>query len=375
MGKFRKRWKRKSLYKKSMIIFIVLLIICTLVFLGYVTNTMIEYENSQVNNHIKKLVTSGELAKNIDIKDYDVNKYDKSKNSAEEGLKELLKSSDVKIEKSNLKKGNSYDLYIEDALIAIVTLKKTGSHSKMLILTIDEWEVENIETNFDRGIYYYDVNIPKSYKLYINDKEVKDSYEESDIEGLENLTKYIEINKTRIYKLDNFVSKPEIVIKDNKDKKIDYKLKNNKIEITKEFKKYDSYDEVKKELNGEIDVLKLAKNWSLFLTDDLKGPWHGFTLLTPYLINESYMYQMAYNWSHNVDITFVSSHSLKNPVFTNEKVKNCTVYNENAFSCEVYLEKNMIVNGQDKTDIMHDYLYFINYEGGWKLVDMKAVTK
>ena len=56
-------------------------------------------------------------------------------------------------------------------------------------------------------------------------------------------------------------------------------------------------------------------------------------------------------------------------------MKICTVYNENAFNCEVYLEKNMSVNGKDKVDIMHDYLYFIFYENSWKLADMKAVTE
>ena len=99
MSKFSKRWKRKSLYKKCMTLFIILLILCTLIFLGYVTNTMLQYENSQVNNHIKNLVTSGELSKSIDIEEYTVNKYDKSKNSSEEGLKELLKSSNVDIKK------------------------------------------------------------------------------------------------------------------------------------------------------------------------------------------------------------------------------------------------------------------------------------
>jgi len=87
------------------------------------------------------------------------------------------------------------------------------------------------------------------------------------------------------------------------------------------------------------------------------------------------MYDMAYGWSHNVDITFVSSHRLKNPVFTNESVKNFIIYNDNAFSCEVYLEKNMVVSGKDKVDVMHDRLYFIYYEGGYKLVDIKSLEK
>jgi len=60
-------------------------------------------------------------------------------------------------------------------------------------------------------------------------------------------------------------------------------------------------------------------------------------------------------------------------VFTNEEVKNCIIYNENAFSCEVTLEKNMVVSGKDKVDEMNDRLYFVYYNGGYKLVDMKSI--
>ena len=119
--------------------------------------------------------------------------------------------------------------------------------------------------------------------------------------------------------------------------------------------------------------MELAKNYSLFLTNDLGGSLYGFYKFTPYLIKDSYMYEYLHGWATQIDIHFVSNHRLKNPVFTNEKLENFEIYNENAFSCEVYLEKNMVVNGQDRVDKMHDRLYFIYYEGGYKLVDMKSV--
>ena len=39
---------------------------------------------------------------------------------------------------------------------------------------------------------------------------------------------------------------------------------------------------------------------------------------------------------------------------------------------EIYLEKNMIVNGKDQLDVMHDYIYFITDNGVWKVVNIKA---
>ena len=376
MGKLKRKWKKKSLYKKTLIIFSTFLIMLSVLFLLYVTSTMVEYEESLVDNHIKKIVENGELADLSTIEDFDTNKYETSNMSASKGLKKMLKSSDdIVIEKVANKK-NTYEVFVNDASIATVKLKKVGSTRKMAILTIDKWKVDSIESDFKRGIYYYDINIPTNYKLFINGKSVddKDITKSSDVSDLDRMTEYVEICKTNYYVMDNFVKKPDIKIEDESGKSVDYEIKDNKIEITKEFKTYDSYDEMKDKLAGDIDVLGLAEKWSLFLTDDLKGPWHGFTELSNYLINDSYMYKMAYNWAHNVDITFVSNHSLKNPIFTNEFVKNCTLYNELAFSCEVNLEKNMRVNGNDKVDKLHDYMYFVYYNGGFKLVDMKSVT-
>ena len=373
MGKLKSRWNKKSNYKKALILFCILLSILTLTFMIYVYSTMVEYENNEVTNYIKNQFKSGKITNELDIKDFEKNKYETNNASVKSGLKSLCKDSDLQVEKKKGSKDFTYNVYSNGALLASVTLEKTGSHSKMLILTIDEWKVKDIESSFERGIYFYDIVLPSDYKMYINNKEVTDQYKETDYQGLEKLTEYVSVAKTKTYTLDNFISKPEIVIKNADGKKVDYKIKDNKIEIKKEFKKYNTYEEAKKHLDGEIDIMTLARNWSLFLTDDLSGAWHGLNQLTPYLIDGSDMYKMAYNWAHNVDITFVSKHSLKNPTFTNEELKNCTVYNKEAFNCEVSLEKNMLVGGKDKVDKMHDYLYFVKYEGSWKLVDMKSI--
>ena len=233
MGKLGKKWHKKSLYSKAMTLFIILLLMLTILFLLYVTSTMVMYEESLIDNHIKKLVTSGSLADNIDIEDYEKNKYETSNISSKNGLKKLFKTSDIKIAKNKKEKGNVYDLYLNDANVATISFEKVGSQTKMLILTIDEWKIKEITTNFDRGIYYYDIIIPTNYKLYINNKEVTDSYKESNIEELERVTEYVEVAKTNVYTLDNFIEKPDIVIKDENGKKVKYDLNNNKIEITK----------------------------------------------------------------------------------------------------------------------------------------------
>ena len=124
MGKLGKKWHKKSLYSKTMTLFIILLLMLTILFLLYVTSTMVMYEESLIDNHIKKLVTSGSLVNNIEIDDYEKNKYETSNKSSKNGLKKLFKTSDIEIVKNKKEKGNVYDLYLNDANVATISLKK-----------------------------------------------------------------------------------------------------------------------------------------------------------------------------------------------------------------------------------------------------------
>ena len=370
--------KKKSLYKKSLLIFTILLSILGIIFLGYVYNSMVLYERNLVDNYIYYLAESGKLTEDIDENLFTKSKYEKNNANILDGVAKLLKSDELKIDKNSKLSSDklfAYDLKIGDKLISTVTLKSKKTYKKMAILTINEWEVDDIVSYFDEGIYAYEIKVPSNYKVSINGVALEDAdiLKESDVEGLDRVTSYVEIEKSKEYKITNLVYEPEIKITDEAGKEVKYNITDNKIVISKEFKKIEKFDDAKEYIKDNFDVMALAKNWSLFLTDDLYGSYHGFNVLTPYLIKDSYMYGMAYNWSHGEDILFVSSHRLKNPVFTNESIKNFTIYNENAFSCEVYLEKNMVVSGKDKVDKMHDRLYFVYYEGGYKLVDMQSI--
>lgn len=378
MGKLRRKIKRLSIYKKSLLLFTGILLILGVFFLSYVWNSMVIYERSLVDNYIKYLVENGKLTNNISNDLFKISEYEKKNVKITDGVKKVFKNDNLVIKKNSKESNDNifvYDLKLNDKVISTVSLKNTNTYKRMAILQINEWEVENIKTNFDEGIYKYEITIPKKYKLYINDLEVSEKLITStgDVKGLDRLTKYIEVGKSKTYEINNLVYKPEIKILDEKNNEVKYEINGEKIVIDYDFKQIKTLEEAKEHIKDNFDVLKLAENWSLFLTDDLNGSYHGFNILTPYLIKDSYMYEMAYGWSHNVDITFVSSHRLKNPVFTNEKIENFIIYNDNAFSCEVYLEKNMVVSGKDKVDVMHDRLYFIYYDGSYKLVNMESI--
>ncbi len=379
MKKFRRKWRRLSMYKKSLIIMTTILIALGLVFLGYVYNSMIIYERNLIDNYVIYIAQNGYLNKDIDDA-FTVSKYEKSNKSIKDGLKEFYKSDNLKVKK-NVKESTDdiyvYDLYNDQALISQVSLRCKKKYKRMAILTIYEWEIADYKNYLENGIYNYDITIPSSYKLYINDEEVSssDATKESDVKDLDKLTEYIEICKSREYVIDKLINKPTIKIKDENNQEVSYEIKDNKIVINKPFIVVDTLEEAKKYIKDDFDIMNIAHTYSLFLSDDLTGPYHGFNIVNEFLIKDSYMYKMAYNWSRSIDITFVSNHRLKNPTFTNESLSNFVIYNDNAFSVEVYLDKNMIVSGKDLVDTMHDRLYFIYYNGSYKLVNMSAITE
>ena len=375
--KILRKWHRTSLYKKSLILYTLLLVVIGFFILTYVYNSMVLYERNLVDNYIKYLATSGKLTEDVKDDLFKVSKYEKGNAKISDGIKKLYKSDDLKIKKNTkLSKDEvyAYDLYNNDKLISTVSIKSVNSYKRMAILTIDEWDIVDYQNYFDKGIYAYEIKVPEKYTVKVNGNTLSkdDVTKEGDVEGLDRLTEYVEIEKSKTYEVNNLVYKPEIIILDENNKEVDYKVEDNKINVTKEFKEIKTLEDAKSYLKDDFNILKFAENWSLYLTNDLGG---GLSTLLPYLIKDSYYYTMAYNWSRNVDRTFVSSHRLKNPVFTNEVIEDFIIYNDNAFSCKVYLEKNMVVSGKDKQDIMNDRLYFIYYDGGYKLVNMEAIKK
>ena len=376
MQRLMRKIRRLSLYKKSLYLFSFILAIFGISFLVYVYKSMVIYEKGIVDNYIKDLAVNNKLDSDID---FEISDYETDGATISDGLKKLYKSDNLVIKKnSKLTTDDLYvfDIYNKDNLINTVSLKNKNSYTRMAILKVDEWEMVKNESHLQDGIYKYTITVPSDYHVYINSKELKeeDIVSEEDVKGLERLTNYVEIAKAKKYVINNLVYEPTIEITDEEGKNVEFKKENSEIKITKEFIKIENLEDAKSYIKNDFDILQLAENWSLFLTKDLKGTRNGFTTLIPYLIKDSYMYNMAKTWSSGIDITFVSNHTLKNPTFTNTKVSNFIIYNAQAFSCEVYLEKNMRVKNEDKVDIMHDRLYFIYYDGEYRLVNMEAIT-
>ena len=371
-----KRKKKMTGYKKSLLIWFLLLLIASEACLIYVSTTLKMYEKGNIEGYMTSLIKDMKTASKVgNINKYlsynkVESKYEKA-SSFEDGYKELFNESKLSYKKND--KESTYDIYADDTMIASVTLDSKKVR-RLGILSFEEYSIKEIETYSKNGIYNIDVYVNSNYDLYINDIKVNDE----DLVSKEEIKEYSEVyNKVDLpyenhYKITNLTKKPKIKVMNG----------NNEVKVTNEksnyygvtyFKTDDKDAAFEKLTNKDYDPLTFAKNWSLFLTADLPGERYGLYTLTPNLVEGTALYKRAYSWATNVDITFTSMHTLDKDTFTNVKMNGFTVYNENAFSVDIYLEKNMtLVNGEKRVDTLNDTFYYAYIDGAYRLITMKS---
>ena len=371
-----KRKKKMTGYKKSLLIWFLLLLIASEACLIYVSTTLKMYEKGNIEGYMTSLIKDMKTASKVgNINKYlsynkVESKYEKA-SSFEDGYKELFNESKLSYKKND--KESTYDIYADDTMIASVTLDSKKVR-RLGILSFKEYSIKEIETYSKNGIYNIDVYVNSNYDLYINDIKVSDD----DLLSKEEIKEYSEVyDKVDLpyenhYKITNLTKKPKIKVMSGND---EVKVTNEKSTYygVSYFKTDDKDAAFAKLTNKDYDPLTFAKNWSLFLTADLPGERYGLYTLTPNLVQGTALYKRAYSWATNVDITFTSMHTLDKETFTNVKMNGFTVYNENAFSVDIYLEKNMtLVNGEKRVDTLNDTFYYAYIDGAYRLITMKS---
>ena len=390
-----KKKTQNTKFSKFFKIYMTILITLCFIFLMYVLNTLYQYEDSYPQNYmynvtknITKMSKNGKGTQICKVNGLQVSNLENQSKTYDDALKQIFTNSNITIQenKNNTSTEPIYDILADNNKILTVSLNKKKTNNRLGMFIYPVWEVKECVVSADRGLFYYDITVPDNYEVSINGTVLgEENISNTAInESYQKLTEYVKLPNIVTYKVDNLLTKPYIQIKDGDNNGVTYAENGHTIELQNSYITGNSYDEIKDKIVGDLDVLQIAENWSLFLTDDLQGTRHGFNTLRNTLIKGSSFYDMAYAWATSVDITFVSRHTLKNPAFTNTEVKDFVVYNEKAFSCVVSLEKNMkIANGQEKTDKMYDRLYFVYYDDPtdnvkgetWKLVDMKAIVE
>lgn len=129
-------------------------------------------------------------------------------------------------------------------------------------------------------------------------------------------------------------------------------------------------DTVPADIAKQVDVLEVAKTWSMFMSND-----RSFAQLQSVMHTGSYAYEMAQRYATSIDRTFFSEHTLAKVPFTEQKVENFVRISQTSFSVDVSFVKHMdLSNGNKASDPMNDRFYFVNVNGKWLLAGLKEVT-
>ena len=358
--------RREKRFKKSLIIYTCIIGVLSIIFLLYIFVSLVQFESNQVDNFLIKSINN--------LSDDELKNFLSTNNLSEDLLPDYEKITKSKNLSVKHKEDETYEVYNGNRLLFTIDATVIANKTKLGLFNYQIREITKITPNLSRGIVYYDVIVPSNYEVYVNDKLLTDYSSSTNFSDLDFMYYNDSMPTLVTYEINNLVNEEKITVKDFNGNTIDI-AENNFVYQNKEyFYNVASLDEAKQIIDINIDILKVAEDWHLFLTKDLSGERYGFYNFAKYLIEGTNMYQMAYNWAFSVDITFTSKHSLGNPIWPEERVENFIIYGPNAFSCEVYLNKDMIVNGKHQPDIMHDRLYFIRDDAGeWKLINLQSV--
>lgn len=264
----------------------------------------------------------------------------------------------------------------EETLYSIVTLHES--------LELMDAHGNRVEYKGGDSIFTYNyvMKLPDNFKVSVNGQAAEKYITETAVDDkYRYCADYAQMPGFATYEIKNAICEPVIDIYDNLNQKIECVFDNGVFEVTEQT----GLDAVPEEIAAKVDVLEIAKKWSKLMTNDLEGSQKGFGTIKEYLVTDSYLYNVAYKWVTNIDITFTFAHVLKNPPFTEERVSNFVSYGENLFSCDVYFVKHMEDlkdrNEGEIEDVMNSTFYFMYYDETddgvdnprWVILDIREI--
>ena len=251
------------------------------------------------------------------------------------------------------------------------------------VLEIQDAHGNRMEYHGGDSIYTYDyvVRIPDNFQITVNGMEAA-GYQTGTEENsrYKYVSEYVDMPELVTYEVKDAICEPEIEIYDNTGRKVDCVFDAYTFEVTEQT----GLETVPEETAARVNVLEIAQMWSKLMTDDLEGAGKGFETIRKYLIKDSYLYNVAYKWTTNIDIMFTATHVLENPPFTEEKVTNYISYGDNVFSCDVSFVKHMYLTEKrmQVTDEMNSTFYFMYYDetddgidnAHWVILDIQEIV-
>ncbi len=440
--------KKRITFGFSFIIYIAVLLVLAISAIFYVHGLLIDYEAAQPENivqskidDLKKACEKGEPGSAVSLSRV-MEEFAPTEDDLAKFMDDFL-SSDItykKVSDSSDPNVIAFDILADKYKMAHLIMRSEGKEAKLVIFTMDKWKIEKFEvTGFtmditlpasltvknkeeviegipaedgktatysvssltmpeitftdvmgntksysDDGEYKfteYLISIPSNYILKGKDIIPLSVATLEDIPDYRYVGSYCdEMPKTADYSICIMSDEATLCVLDNLGNEVDISSLGNSFTIEGQ----KGFDTLPENIVNAPDPLEMAKQWSLFMTDDLKGKTHGFYNMEKYLIADSYLHNVAWEWATGVDITFTSPHTLAKNPFTTAEASNFVSYSDTCFSCDVLLEKPMyITRANTVIDKIYSTFYFVycdDTDDGrdnphWAIADIQKIAE
>lgn len=369
---------KKITFRKFLLIYTLVLAALMGCFLIYVVDSLLKYEHNQLDNYMADFIA--------DLKDAD--RDIPADASVKQGLAYLAKSGVLTCQQDFTATDAShpvFTVYNGDEALLQVTLASRDLTTRLGLLTFNIWKDEKVKLLKTDGLFSLTISVPNSYTVEVDGRRLGESdyAEPEQYAGLAALSQQVAMAYEARYLVKGLNALPDVKITDDKGQAVACEMKGTQLSIAVPCQKIVSEAEARDKIADYPDVIGIARQWSLYLSNDLAGTHNGFDTIKAYLVEGTYLYQYAYNWSVSVDRKFVSPHGFARERFSEEKVCNFEVYSAHEFSCDMFLQKNMMIFSRPLPDKMGERMHFVRYDATddgqdnpqWKLVSMKSITK
>ena len=362
-----KKTKKKgfSAFWIGYLVFLFIMIIFWCFVVGNVKKCLVQYEASQPERLIEKIVSDIENGK---VGDYFIVTADGSKYEDKDIYRKEYRNRvngrkiTYKKDAASALEAPEYGLYADDDLFGIVTLKEVSKEPLMFILSLSTWAIDETRTVYETGKESVEITVPDIYQVYLNDVALDENAVlifGEDIPRFRYVKEYVDVPKQVTYQVEGLCAEPEVRICDRNGSDVPFtkEKKDGTLVVATE-------DFLPTEIPAEIEqmVLENEKLYSNFLTRDVEK-----SRITSLFPKDSLYLDYRDGWT-------ISKHNT--PVFSDENVTNYVEYSEDLFSCDVYMMKSMYIPRTGKTieQTLHERVYYGRIDGSWKILEMNSLS-
>ncbi|MBR1853295.1 MAG: hypothetical protein IJ794_09175 [Lachnospiraceae bacterium] len=367
--------RRFSLFWCFYVFFVIAMVLFWFAVGEYVKNGLVQFEESQPANTMDKLLASFEQ-EGFDqyLTVGELSRYE----TAEEYAKVFAGMMAGKTLSYALTKGYQdpaapqYEIYADGEPIGTVVLKEVSAKPLLKLLTISEWEPEQVEIAALPADHVVEIAAPVGYQVCLNGipAEERDKAGTGEIpEEFTYASAYVKVPAFETYRVEGLIGSPRITAYDQTGKGVLVEREEGDKVIRAKVAAF-----TESEMPGELSAMALdhVERYTNFFSGDLPGCHSSVAPLKDMFPADSYYLEMAETYRRE-DMWMYSDHDT--PRFKDEVVGHYIWYNEELFSCEVSFTKEMLLTKWNsmREDKVNFKLYYGLVDGAWKIVDMQTL--